>query len=212
MTTNSSVVVLIPSGRQPEPATCWSLANLCCAGLIQRVEPITGMWVSDARNALTRWFLSTQATHALYLDDDMAFNADLVHRLLACQQDMVSALYFARVPPHYPAAYLKSPDENPYRHYPLRQWSGGLEEIDMCGFGAVLVHRRIVEKMTEPWFCHRDGEHGEDVYFCVKAKATGTRIFLDSSTQVAHCAGSRMITSADYLAHNSAVSHTFMGV
>jgi hypothetical protein len=211
MTISSSLVVLVPSLHVRQTFT-QSLTGLCCANDIADVLWVTDLDRGSARNHLARQFLATSATHALWLDDDMAFQPDLANRLLAHQQEVVTALYFSRYPPYYPAAYLKSPGGTKYTFNPLRQWTGGLEKIDACGFGAILTHRRVFERMSPPWFSLKEDEHGEDMYFCALCADHGIPIFLDSSVEAGHIAPERPITKADYFQLNSLNLHSFIGV
>ena len=213
MTTNYKIVVLVPSLNHPKGAFSYHLAQLCCAGDIANILWINDLERGPARNHLADRFLrETDGTHALWLDDDMAFSPDIATKLLAHDVDMVSGLYFGRYPPHYPIAYLKSPDPNPYLFNPLRQWTGGLEKIDACGFGAVLMKRSVLERIEPPWFINSEYAHCEDIYFCAKCRERGIDIHLDSAIELIHVGGDAMFSKADYFKHNSANLHTFLGV
>lgn len=211
MTTNINLVILVPS-INPRPDFMQSLTHLCCFSNIVDVIWVTDLERGLARNHLANKFLATTATYALWLDDDMVFQPDLADRLLSQQQDIVTALYFGRYPPYYPMAYLHSPSGNKYTFNPLRKWTGGLEKIDACGFGAILTHRRVFERIPPPWFSLKEDEHGEDMYFCALCADYDIPIFLDSATEVGHIAPPRPITKADYFQHNSLNLHTFLGV
>jgi hypothetical protein len=53
--------------------------------------------VTRSRNTLVSQFLITkEATHLMFIDADSAFEPDLVHRMLAFDQDVVGGMYPAK--------------------------------------------------------------------------------------------------------------------
>jgi hypothetical protein len=64
---------------------------------------------------------------------------------------------------------------------------GGLVSVDVAGTGAMLIRRRVFERVPGPrWFEHNAEGKGEDYTFCVKARAEGCNVFCDFDTRVGH--------------------------
>lgn len=160
------------------------------------------MVVHWARNDLVKQALGRNQgfdgkpfTHFLWLDDDQVFNPDMLVRLASYNLDIVSALYYGRCQDHLPVAYVKDFNADQYKHFPLIEPPTTLAEIDAVGFGAVLTRRDIFEKVPEPWFSFEDGA-GEDIFFCVKAKKHGFRVWLDGAYRIGHIGEPIIVTSS----------------
>lgn len=122
------------------------------------------------------------ATHILFIDDDMIMPPNGLVRLLSHNVPIVGALYFARTPPHLPIAY---------RHVEDNQWvaitnyNAGLQEVDAIGAGFLLVKTEVFKKIQRPWFEFSD-KMGEDMYFCLQAGKAGYTILLDGDVVCRH--------------------------
>lgn len=123
-----------------------------------------------------------QATHVLFIDDDMVVPPDGLLRLLAHNEPLVGGLYFGRQPPHLPVAYRYVDDG---QWIPVTNYARGLQVVDAIGFGFMLVAREVLEKMERPWFEFSD-KMGEDMYFCEQAKKLGYQVLLDGDVVCRH--------------------------
>lgn len=173
--------------------------------------------VDWARNTLSRTLLDATCeytgrpyTHALWLDDDQVFNPDLACRLAALGHlDLVSAVYYGRVEPHYPVVYLKDDTDNPYKHWPMTECPPVVFECDAVGFGALLMRREVLEGTPEPWFTI-DARGGEDIVFCRHAKAHGFKVWACGDYKIGHLSGRRpLITEADFIQYREAHPERF---
>jgi GT2 family glycosyltransferase len=150
-----------------------------------------GSNTATTRNALTRVFLGTDLDYALCVDADMLPPPQLAQILLAHAErggwGMVSALYFARRPPHRPEAWLLDGTDATRERAAFRS---GLHEAEAVGFGAVLVRRAVFEAVGDPWFQFAEEHPGfdEDRGFCRRARAAGQRIAVDLDCVVPHIA------------------------
>ncbi len=157
------------------------------------------------RQARVNDALNSECTHMLMLDDDMAFGADLVHKMLGecnklaqsgiqnyalgvnpCRKSM-AGLYYTAVPIEI---------ENPKTTDEFLQSKGksGVAEVSRCGLGAFLIETRILRDIPAPHFEIRWNEEkkehiGEDFYFIKKLRDHGVRIFVDQdiSQTMGHC-------------------------
>lgn len=136
-------------------------------------------------------------THILWLDDDHAFNPDMLVYLARHKDlDVVSALYFGRAGRPLPVVYVKDKNPDKYSFYPLIGVPNRLFEADAIGFGACLMRMDVLDRMPEPWF--QFNRCGEDIYFCVHAKEAGVRIWCDGSYALGHLGEHQMITRETY--------------
>ena len=167
------------------------------------VERMVIHWARNelARNSVERINPHTgrKFTHILWLDDDHVFNADLLVYLARHKDlDIVSALYYCRTGRILPVVYVKDENEDDvYKHYPLLEVPPTLVEVDAVGFGALLMRLDVLERMQYPYFKFENC--GEDVYFCVKAKQAGVRIWLDGSISIGHIGEPNIISRSHHL-------------
>lgn len=125
-----------------------------------------------------------QATHILWVDADMAFPADSLHRLLLHEKDIVGCTYPRRLGSPFSSA-------TDLDGQPFKASSTGLERAGVIGFGLLLTRINVFEGEYEmPLFAHHDddGYCTEDVTFCRKVRARGHEIWVDHdlSREVRH--------------------------
>jgi hypothetical protein len=130
--------------------------------------------------------LTPEVTHLLWLDADIVPPKDLLPRLLARHCDVVGALYRSRRPPWDPVARWTDSDGQ------LRRTSEpippGIHPVTAVGAGAMLVERRVFERMEDGvWWRPTDGL-SEDFAFCARARAEGFGVFLDADVDCGHVA------------------------
>lgn len=207
------VVILSPI-LHSEPRWWKSVVNMVAYSWHHgiRVEEmgITERDVVDwARNNLAKAALEKRSdfdgqpyTHFLWLDSDHIFNPDMLVHLMKRIEPlpkpaMLSALYFGRKPPFLPVAYVKDKNPDPHKHYPLVGVPNSIARLDAVGFGALLMEREVMERVPEPWFTI-DWRAGEDIAFCVKARAYGVKIFVDGTYRLGHIGEPQIVTEATY--------------
>lgn len=172
---------------------------------------VSGTLIYDARNQLVQHALQSDCDQVLWLDSDMIFPPDLLKVLtddLVGGREMVSGLYFTRRQPIRPCVFQecsvidvgngqKMPLTANFYAYPQDQ----IFEIAACGFGAVLMSRKLLEDVTDKFgkmpFSPALG-FGEDLSFCMRVSKAGHNIYCDSRVKLGHIA--RMpIEEKDYL-------------
>lgn len=156
--------------------------------------------IAAKRNRLVRVFLQhADLRWLLFLDSDIVAPPDLIPRLWATQQRIVSGVYFGRREPFAPEAgfvregadFRELAEEWDQKPRKLRRIStfGGtdpLTEVDWTAGGCVLVRREVFEAIEGPWFVADKYGMSEDVRFCLKAKAAGFSVHVDTSLIVTH--------------------------
>jgi len=151
-----------------------------------------GSLISLQRENLADMALDSDATHILWLDSDMKFPPNLIHRLFKHQLPLVACNYVKRKIPAMPNT--KGLDG---RLIATNRDSHGLQEAMSDGCGAVLMTREVLEKTPKPWFDvvwlrKEDGTLemiGEDVFFFQKARSVGgfpLHIDHDASQRLGH--------------------------
>lgn len=116
----------------------------------------------------------------LFVDDDMRFQEEDLRRLLLHDVPIVSALCSSRRRPHGPVA-------SPITLEQIK--SGELVEVERTGCAFLLIKREVFEALGDPYF--RIGQLDpellqEDEDFCIRARAKGFPILIDTSLQVGH--------------------------
>lgn len=193
------IAILIPSrGNNPAMFT-YDLAALVAystACLVHNdIADITltiqeGTYVHVNRNDLMGTALRAEADYTFWLDDDMRFPRDALLRLLQHNVPLVGANCSTRIMPLRPTA-IKSIERGEFLQ--TREEDTGLERVEALGFGCVLVMSKVAWAVGYPWFESKDGQDegkrvGEDVDFCIKAKAAGFDVLIDHglSQEVRH--------------------------
>ena len=188
------IVVGIPCHGIVKPLTCVSFASLIGESVnnglqIAIMEDQSGS-ITMARNNLVRRSMQMQATHLLMVDSDMVFPPfgllQLCNSLTLLQKSgekvaAVCATYPKRVQPY---ELLGETVE------PLKVGDSGLKEAVFVPSGFMLFDLKAFNDIERPWFAETyqtwavreeniDGVVGEDVYFCLRAKDAGYKVFID---------------------------------
>lgn len=128
-------------------------------------------------------------SHILFIDTDMTFPPNSLHRLLAHDLPIVGANYKKR---QKEVAYTASKIEDGDKIVPCTPGKG-LEEVLGLGLGLTLIKMDVFDKIPQPWFQflwipQRESFAGEDVYFCRKCYDEGIPTFVDHdlSKEVGH--------------------------
>ena len=166
--------------------------------------------IYDARNQLAKAAIEEGFDRVLWLDSDMVFEPDLMERLAARideGREFVSGLYFQRKPPYRPTIYRemeiadlpdggKAAKAEPFRDYPEHD----IFEVDAAGFGMVMTTTRLLRDVTEQCgmpFTPVPG-FGEDMAFCLRARAIGYPLWCDSSIRGLHI-GTTLFGEEDWM-------------
>lgn len=162
----------------------------CCApykeGSSIRLVMTQSSILPSGRHDLVKSALNFDATHVLWLDSDMRFPQNTLHRLLQHDKDMVLANYVTRKMPIVPVC------QDLERKRVDSRGKTGIEEIYHGGLGVCLMKAEILRKMEPPYFMFGytpSGKFvGEDVYFIHKARGLGYQLWVDHdlSNEVSH--------------------------
>ena len=125
--------------------------------------------------------------YIMWIDSDSLMMKDTCLKLLAHDLPIVSAVYVGKQPPfNVVAGRLGKNNE----HIPANDLLNAMavrDDLDWVGFGAILIKTEVFDKLEPPYFADAGGANrGEDMYFCLKAKAAGFKINVDPNTVIGH--------------------------
>jgi hypothetical protein len=142
---------------------------------------IQGSMVCTAREDMVAGTLKMNATHLLFIDEDMGFEGMVLNQLLSRQLPFVACNYPMKTWPQTFTARSKdckswvTTDEN----------SKSCEEVDFCGLGMALIERQVLEALgpapnfLNTWVDEYKGYSTEDRYFCHKVREKGFPVYID---------------------------------
>ena len=188
-----NILLAIPTARFVEVETFKSVCDLeIPPGYHIDLKITQGDQIDHLRNRIALDTLAGDYDYLLSVDSDIVLPRDSLRKMIQADKDMVSGLYIQRIPnTHTVELYGVTPGGGraniPYHLLRDR----GLVEVAGCGFGCVLIKRRVLEGVPHPQFVyhqaltHRDTV-SEDVDFCVKATNNGFTIWADTSILCDH--------------------------
>jgi GT2 family glycosyltransferase len=140
--------------------------------------------VHYARNALVHAGLDVGADYICFIDADMTFPPDTLHRLYFNSKDIVGVLYPGRIKPHPPNIFYFNENKELIQTEKVDRTSE-LIEVDAVGTGVMLIRKKVFKELSEPWFFYR-GDYSEDIMFCKEARKTGYKIYVNTTLSVGH--------------------------
>lgn len=152
------------------------------------------MGINYAREALASLATENKMDYILMIDDDQTVPRDLFKSLYDTMQktgaDIVSPMVTQRLHPYKPVIWKQSySDEGGkkavYNQFIEEYEPNSIVEADAVGFGVVLIRASLLDKVSRPWF-FSNSTFGEDIWFCMRARAAGSKIVMDTSIKVGH--------------------------
>lgn len=141
-----NLYVFIPAFRNQMTATTMltthMLAQECWRrGIGFAISAVSWPDIADLRGMAATYLIDRlpQASHLLFIDDDMSFKPELVMDMLLFNEPVVGALYPKRC---YPLEFAGSGSENP-------EVRGGFVKCDGVGMGVTLIQRHVFEVIAE---------------------------------------------------------------
>lgn len=175
--------------------------------------------IHQARNQLALGFKQTECEWAFWMDADMICPPETIVRLIetakAKETKFVTGVYYQRVGPnHLPVLWRKQPElldgrkvefdkavkidgKEAYLHHFIIP--SGKEPIraDVAGFGCILMHRELMDKVPYPYFKTISDDCSEDFYFCIQAREAGYELWADPSLDLIHIGQPKLVTKRD---------------
>lgn len=179
-------LVCVPCLNMVNVEFCSCVANLIKLGDCEWAFH-SGSLVYEARNLLARQAVEGGFSHILWLDSDMLFDHMTLAKLTAVMgddKDIVSGIYFRRVPGFEPCLYKEVGDHlECYSDYPTE----GTFEVAGAGLGCCLMKTEVIMKAAQ-FGAPFDIENGysEDLSFFNKCRAAGYKIFATHDVKPRH--------------------------
>jgi hypothetical protein len=153
-------------------------------------------------NLVSKFLFNPAATHLMFIDVDLGFDAESILRLLCANQDLVGGVYpMKRIPIRYVINTVPNPTV-----------MGDLVEVSTLGTGFMLIKRQVIEQMiaAHPELKYRDnigigaqyeplmyglfdtmidpdGNYlSEDWTFCYLWRLMGGKVFADTGIKLDH--------------------------
>jgi FkbM family methyltransferase len=190
-TVKKKILVAVPTNRHIEVETFKSLWDLEVPdGYELDFQYFYGYSISQVRNLIAEW--AKRYDYLFSLDSDIVLPKDALKKMLAADKDIISGLYIQRIPnTHTLEVYMDTPNGGCTNiPYPLIK-DRGVVEIAACGMGCALIKGKVFCKMQYPHFFYKEALNhrdtvSEDVYFCMKARETGFKVWADSTIECDH--------------------------
>lgn len=170
----------------------------------------SGANICRARNMLVQAFLAdTDAEWAWWVDTDMVFAPQTLARLLVAARTVDTTIIgglCVLVSEDHLIPTLFVDDEQTITQVSHDYPDDTVVEVAATGTGCLLVHRQVFLDIQEAaggseWAWFVEGERvggdgvgrwvGEDVNFCLQARALGHRVYVDCTTPIGHVKGPR---------------------
>ena len=153
----------------------------------------SGSLIYTSRNSLAMMAIQMDADFVFRLDSDMVFKSDTLVRMMDTLKkndlDILTGLYFRRVPPYSPVLFDKLEQNGEITEFSeFNKIPDDLCEVGGCGFGCVLMKTDVffdVQSKYGNMFAPM-GNNGEDVAFCIRARECGYKIYCDPSIVCGH--------------------------
>ncbi len=156
-----------------------------------------GCDIVGSRIALVKKAISMNATHILFVDDDMSFISTkgngVIDQLLSNNKEIVGVPYNWRKLPLRSTAIPADTKVEKQEDLIIdpETLPKELFECRTLGTGLLLIDLSIFEKLPEPWFDFirrpsGDLEIGEDSFFCLLAQKHGIKCYADPLVRAQH--------------------------
>jgi hypothetical protein len=144
---------------------------------------------AKGRNMIIQTAIEQGCTHILFLDDDMAYPANTILKLLAHDKDAVTGLYLSRAYPHQPLIFDEFDEDGKALYSYLTETTPPLKKVVAAGLGCVLIKVEALQKMEPPWV--RLGELDiqewcDDIGFFWRFYKAGLELYCDTTLHIGH--------------------------
>lgn len=185
--TPKKVLIAIPTAKNIEPTTFKAIYDLELPENVKAdFQYFYGYNVDQVRNLIASWIVNGDYDYLFSVDYDISFGKDTLKKLLSHDKDIVSGVYRQRFHEHQTLELFESNDRGGFTHMPYEKIKGKTEpvQIGACGFGCVLVKKKVMVDIGYPQFQYHSAiDHkdtfSEDLDFCRKAGNKGFTVWVD---------------------------------
>lgn len=140
-----------------------------------------------ARNALVRAALEQGSDYICFIDADMTFPENIIHRLYYNSKDICGVLYKGRLKPH-PYNIFNWNKEKTAMVQVKNSWKppeAKLIEMDAVGTGVMLIKNKVFKELKRPYFFY-EADRSEDIMFCQSCREKNIKIYVDTTLKCGH--------------------------
>jgi len=157
---------------------------------------VFGIQLPFARNHIVQDALKDNSDYLFFIDADMIFPPDILIKMLLHDKDIINALAFRRIEPHYPCIFKFNEKEGTYNTV---EYYGGLISVDATGMSCILIKTEVFKKMKQPWYYYDQHLFSSDLTFCKNALKLGYKVWIDTDLKIGHLGADKIITEQTYL-------------
>lgn len=188
------ILIAVPTAKNIEADTFKSIYDLeVPAGYDVDFQYFYGYNVEQVRNLIAHYTIQNGYDYLFGVDSDIILPKDCLSKMIVHDKDIVTGVYIQRIPGTHTIEVYGVPPQGGMVHIPYDDLKRhhGLVEVAGCGFGCVLVKRHVLEGIEYPHFQYKSAIHhkdtvSEDVYFCMKARDNGFRVWCDTTILCDH--------------------------
>jgi len=151
-----------------------------------------------ARNSILTNFKESDMNYLLFIDSDMIWKKEGLEQAYTLIQnenvDIVTGIYYTKNKPYIPVIKKLNLKMGAYDIF--TEWGEEPFEVDGAGMGFMLIPKYVIEALEMP-YCDWQGGFSEDLYFCLKARLKGFKIWAHPGIQLGHM-GETVITGKDW--------------
>lgn len=185
------ILLAIPTAKYVEMQTYKSIWDLDVPeGYEIEFTYSFGYNIAQVRNLIASWIQKGDYEYLFSVDSDIVLPKDTLTKMIAHDKDIVSGVYIQR------KANREIPEIYRWKDSHLTNVTldelkpHGLQKIDACGFGCVLIKAHVIKTMPYPHFVyemdHMTAAPSEDVYFAMKAAHYNFSLYVDSTIMCGH--------------------------
>lgn len=187
------ILIAIPTARYIEAETFKSIYDLeIPEGYETTFQTFYGYRVDQVRNLIADWVVRG-FDYLFAVDHDVTFAPDTLKKMIRHDKDLVAGVYRQRVAEQKIEIYDLNQQRMSMEQLlgPAQIIGSGLVQIGGCGFGCVLLTKRVLQSVGYPQFeYHPALDHNntvsEDTDFCKKAVQKGFTLWCDPTIVCGH--------------------------
>ena len=197
---NKRILIAIPTNKNIEVETFKSIYDLeVPEGYTTEFQYFWGYQIDQIRNLIADW--AKRYDYLMSVDSDIVLPKDTLKKMLAADKDIISGLYIQRIPNTHTLEVYMDTLSGGTANIPYQYINGrGVVEIAACGMGCCLIKGDVFRKMEYPHFFYKSALNhkntvSEDVYFCMKARAAGFKVWADESIRCEHIGQTKFLVN-----------------
>lgn len=191
------ILIAIPTNKYIETETFKSIYDLEIPdGYKVDFQYFYGYSIEQVRNLIADWVIRGY-DYLFSVDSDIAFPKDTLKKLLSHDKDLVSGMYRQRKNDQIIEIYIPSKNGGT-RNITIDEINSSLIEISGCGFGCVLIKKKLFMDIPYPQFEYKmNNPHNilisEDNDFCLKAIDKGFKLYCDTTILCEHIGSTKFV-------------------